>query len=498
MSLLWIQSLIVGILIYGIVIFIFGVRNFNDFVQFTAPLNKKKRRITALVFLILPPFIFASVIELIIKNLAFFTNSITLTVIGLIIALSVFIPYAKKIDWKLVLRRSNQRLRELITPLQFFLWFFLLLISVSLTWFLVGEFWIFNGYSILALFLVYMQMALIYFFGSYLKRRYIESQRKKGVKFTESPKFKVQQIHVFIFLSINIFTIFLTWFIVGDFWFFSKLSVVLIVVIYAIVSLLWGFGTIVWKKYILPMAESDSNMRLLLKTFRSHLTDIIAGVVVLILLILFFILRPMLQESFSPQMKMNLIIITVALIVIYLFAKYIYPRLSVSRFFIYLGLSVDPLDKAVISDTGLKSHHFKVLFTWLIFLAYSLISSLFIYLMIEWREIILDYFNLNSSQYFVVYNIFLILSALIYIFNDLDKRLSGLNHEVAHKRYYINKKRKFLMIELEEIQNQINEERQIKDKLEEDNVRTAIELLKSKGYQIIIGPDTRMEDAEKA
>ncbi|MCK5520766.1 MAG: hypothetical protein KAI81_06615 [Candidatus Marinimicrobia bacterium] len=497
MSLLWIQSLVVGILLYGIVIFIYGVRNFDDFIQFTLPLNKKKNRVIAVFYLILPSILFASFVDLFMKKIDFFLHPVTLTLSILSIALALLIPYSRKVDWKLAFRRMNQAIRNVITPMQFFLWFFLILFSIALTWFLVGEFWIFNGFVILGLFLVYLQFALIYFFGSYFKRRYIEKQRKQGIKYSGSGKFNVQGIHVFIFITLNILTITFVWFLIGEFWIFNKFNILLMDTIYLIISLIWGFGAIVWKKYLLPMAESDSSVKYYLKTVRAHLVDIIAGIIIISGIILFFVLRPMLMETVTPKMKFSFTIIVAVLLVLYIFIKYILPKISMMGFIIYLGLSLHPADREIISNKCLKNRRIELIVTWLLFLVHLFVAGIAIYFLILWRSAILAYFNMDQMNYYLFYNGSFIVMAIFFIFNNLDSRLSSINHEVSHKRYYISKKRKFLMIELEEIKKKIDEERDVKAKLEDENVTAAIQLLKSKGYQIIISPDTQLEFGKK-
>ncbi len=491
MSLIWVQSLIVGLLIYGIILLLYGVRTFQDFVRFSAALNRRRNRYLAVLYLILPRFLFAWLAEFVLAHLSFILHPVTLAAVGIVILLVIGIPFLKKLDIRLLWRRAGQRIREAVTPLQFFLWIFLFIIAVTLTWFLVGQFWFFNGFIITALFIVYIQLAGIYFFGSYFRRRYIENQTRQGNKFAGSGKFRIQQIHVFIFLALNYLTLGISWLIIGDFWIISRLTVLVATTLFVLMSLIWGFGSIVWKTYLLPMAESDSNARTIIRTIRSNLTDIIAGIVAGVAILLFFIFRPLIQDLMTARMKIWIGTGAAALIVLYLCVKYLLPRLSLLRGFVYLGFSLPPEDRAIMSEPALKARRFRLITAWLIFLGQSAAFSLAVWLLIDFREDILFRFSMNDERYYAAYNLLLSVLAGAFVINNLSRRLSGISYEVARKRYYINKKRKMLMLELEEIQKRIEKEKRIQEELRQFNIKTAIDVLKENGYQIIIGPETK-------
>jgi|GEM_PF-2791154 len=497
MSMIWVQALVVTVLVYGIVLFVFGVRNFTDFIEFSSVFNRKRNRLLAVAYLVLPPFAVAWAVEFVWAFRNFFLHPVTLGVILAAVLGFTGLRTARRIDWTLLYRRSVQRVREFVTPLQFFLWSLLIILALAMTWILVGEFWIINGFTVASALVVYLQLAGIYFFGAWFKRRQVERLKSQGQKFTGPVRFEIRQIHVFIFITLNFLTPLATWLLIGDFGIFNQVTIIIFSVIYLVITAAWGFGAIIWKRILKPMAETDSNVQNLVRVVRANRTDVIAGIGLVVAAVLFFALKPLVSQSMTERTRMIIIIAVAAFVTIYILAKYILPMLSFPRLFTYLGFIQDSADRSLYQNAGLRARRFKVAFAYSVFLGHAVVFTVLIYFLLVFDAVYSTWLPFEVEISGPAYPIIMIVLAAAYSLSSLDNRLSGINHELAHKRYYIYKKRKRLMIELEELQEQLEKDKKLQEELKQENISAAIELLRKNGYQIVIGPETRVEKAEK-
>jgi hypothetical protein len=493
----WLQGFIVGFILWGIILFLFGVRGKDDFLQFVIRFNKKRSSIKGVLIFLLPPVLVGFITKFVLNRQEWFFRLQTLIYLGILLVLIGIIWLARKINWKKIWTETKSRLRFRITPLQFFLALSLVVFSVVLVWFLVGAFWIFTDIVVWSIIIFYAQIIIIYFLGNYIVRKIEEAEAEKaGRRYIPSQYLRFSQYHLLLFISLNVLLIGGIWYFVGEFLFFSNLVVYTIIGFYSVIMFVYFFG-----RYLMKMAETSEEIREIVHWISTHKTDLIFGAFFASLGVLWFIF----QDGFTEWWVGGRRIWTSAIVGLVLLVYILIKVSQIGKFNIFESLlealSINRLSLTKKEENRIaRRFRRKLLFTYIRFFVKIVVIGILVGLIAYYWESVSAALPREMLEYRIAFGLIISIFIVWGTVGGFLGQLATLRGQESALLHYERRKRTLLMLELEDLKKDVQEERERLSEIQSENIQAAIELLKRNGYQIIIGPETKIlpESREKS